>query len=845
MINSLVGKKRGTISNHKLRKSLKPKERVKSQTRRARKILFSARFIKTKSSRRWQGLAIMAVAFFMVNTIFIVSPTQERNTMVNMSRETDTSDNYVDNNASDVDSNPDKGTHSNFENQKLKDGVYDTIQEENITARGSDITYDTHTSHTSSGSTSSWSHTVGSGNNRLLVVGATWEHSKFNPPSCTNVTYNGVQLTELVDEYIASSSRSERVTLWYMVNPPSGNYIIEVTASSNPDRDIIAFATSYFGVYQGPPDDYDHYSATSGTISVTLTALAENSTAVFVCGCSSEGTWTAMDSNSTIIKQYSQDGESGCFGESDNIPSGNRSVGAFHDDINRAIIAAACWRPASVEGTNYEINLEIQWTSVNTSKSNYNLAIYCGSFNTSEDIEVWIRFGDPTPIWLRIASALNENSWNNLTITPFINTTITIRFLGGNEINDPVLSAWDIDAAIIHGWTPDIPTVLTVDKTTITMEPGETAVFNITYTDDSQGTGITGANLTYLWDYGSGQLEEVGDGNYRLTISTYSIDDGTYYIDISASLKDYQSQSFQLSLVIVSSKADFMDQIRDFLPHIFLLILGAFGSIVATQRYSVRKQELHDKEKIRRILVVRESFALYDQTPSEFIVEGDFIDKDLVSGFFSAIRDITKEITGTTLETMKVYPSHPYYFVDTDMFYCVLILSDKPSRRLEEKLVCFAEIVEEKYGNIYSSSNMDFLEIKFDLDKEVMRIFGITPTAVLQDIVTVSLSFHAIKQARVSDNVKTVLMAGNALTDRLGRFPLEDLIRSASEVLGDMRIAHSAVLEALELGFITVLVKKPIPEETQIEKEIKPEQEIVEKVEEEKEEETSKNDKNG
>jgi hypothetical protein len=36
---------------------------------------------------------------------------------------------YVDNNTSDEDGSPDVGTHGNFENEKLKDGIYDTLTE--------------------------------------------------------------------------------------------------------------------------------------------------------------------------------------------------------------------------------------------------------------------------------------------------------------------------------------------------------------------------------------------------------------------------------------------------------------------------------------------------------------------------------------------------------------------------------------------------------------------------------------------------------------------------------------------------------------------------------------------
>jgi len=210
------------------------------------------------------------------------------------------------------------------------------------------------------------------------------------------------------------------------------------------------------------------------------------------------------------------------------------------------------------------------------------------------------------------------------------------------------------------------------------------------------------------------------------------------------------------------------------------------------------------------------------------------VDKELVSGFFTAIKYFAEEVAGTTLETMKVYPGYPYYFVYTGNFYCVLILSDKPSPVLEEKLLDFARVVEEKYGEIvkekyweaYTFGLLCVPEIRLDLneevsqifgitpffDEEVMRAFGLTPMTKLHEIVTIFLTYEEIEKLKVRDDVKKVLMTGRDLTDKFGKFPLEKLIQVAADSLSDIRIAHSAVLEALEAGLITVVGKSVFPE---------------------------------
>ena len=101
-----------------------------------------------------------------------------------------------------------------------------------------------------------------------------------------------------------------------------------------------------------------------------------------------------------------------------------------------------------------------------------------------------------------------------------------------------------------------LPTSLIAEESTLTVEPGEDAVFEAIFNDNLHGEGITGANITYDWYGDSGQFEEVGDGVYRLTIPTNSLDEGTYYINVTASLKNYESQSLQFSLVIVVPRQD-------------------------------------------------------------------------------------------------------------------------------------------------------------------------------------------------------------------------------------------------------------------------------------------------
>lgn len=86
----------------------------------------------------------------------------------------------------------------------------------------------------------SWSHTVGSGNNRILVVIASQINSGI-----TGATVNGVAMTLYASQVGGSPQRS----VFYMVSPPVGSVTIQVNSGSS--TAMAGASTSYFNVYQG------------------------------------------------------------------------------------------------------------------------------------------------------------------------------------------------------------------------------------------------------------------------------------------------------------------------------------------------------------------------------------------------------------------------------------------------------------------------------------------------------------------------------------------------------------------------------------------------------------------
>ncbi|HEY6947340.1 MAG TPA: hypothetical protein VI297_00880, partial [Gemmatimonadales bacterium] len=91
----------------------------------------------------------------------------------------------------------------------------------------------------------SWSHTVGTGSNPLLVVGVSVSTGK----TVTSVTYRGAALTYLGDAN--NSQAGMRAELWYLKAPAPGTGTVSVSVSGK--TEVVGGAVSFFGTDQFAP----------------------------------------------------------------------------------------------------------------------------------------------------------------------------------------------------------------------------------------------------------------------------------------------------------------------------------------------------------------------------------------------------------------------------------------------------------------------------------------------------------------------------------------------------------------------------------------------------------------
>lgn len=100
-------------------------------------------------------------------------------------------------------------------------------------------------------------------------------------------------------------------------------------------------------------------------------------------------------------------------------------------------------------GSNYEADLEVQWTNVDFEEDNEELCIYGGAMG-SESLQVDVWNGSS---WQNAIASLNSG-WNNVTVSAYlVSSTFTIRFKGSIETADATQDIWAIDATLLHVWT--------------------------------------------------------------------------------------------------------------------------------------------------------------------------------------------------------------------------------------------------------------------------------------------------------------------------------------------------------------------------------------------------------
>jgi hypothetical protein len=215
------------------------------------------------------------------------------------------------------------------------------------------ITYDSSADGGNNGGSTtslSYSCTVGSGPNRLLLVNLVGDNVADD---ISSVTYAGTPMT-LIGKIQAPSNNWQY--LYYLLNPSSGSNNIVITAGS--PHYLISQAASWYNVKQGSqPDAFttNTAAATSTSLTTSLTTVATGSLVVQgvwsgtgCASCSPPGAHLAAGTGATpIITDAAFDGL-GIFVSSGSpvVPPGNVSMTTISDGWESNSVIMASFAPA-------------------------------------------------------------------------------------------------------------------------------------------------------------------------------------------------------------------------------------------------------------------------------------------------------------------------------------------------------------------------------------------------------------------------------------------------------------------------------------------------------------------
>jgi len=136
---------------------------------------------------------------------------------------------------------------------------------------------------------------------------------------------------------------------------------------------------------------------------------------------------------------------------------------------------------SSTSPASYELDLEVQWTNANFTRSNEELCIKTDAFNGSESLQVSV-WNTTDSSWHTIMN-LAANQWNNISVTAYLTeSTFTIQFFRSESTSQ---HSWNVDCALLRTW--DLHDIAVVDLTCVEktiIGAGYSTKLNVTVTNE-------------------------------------------------------------------------------------------------------------------------------------------------------------------------------------------------------------------------------------------------------------------------------------------------------------------------------------------------------------------------
>ncbi|MCW3999252.1 MAG: hypothetical protein NWE93_03340 [Candidatus Bathyarchaeota archaeon] len=235
--------------------------------------------------------------------------------------------------------------------------------------------------------------------------------------------------------------------------------------------------------------------------------------------------------------------------------------------------------------SDYQLNLEVQWSNVDYTQSNQVLAIYLGSSTGSDTLAVDIWVGG----WHNVFSSLSAG-WNNASVSSYLSSSsFTVRFRD-SQTNNLVRSTWNIDVALLHSWSGS-------DQYTAQVEFSGSSTANswLTFAGNIKSyLDVGSASVTIqFFNYTSGAYMTSGVGYVTYTSSAAPSTSQLQTLSVASDVEDYVDGSGHWKVKVTATK-DTATQFNVYFDwiQIDLSYQASAGSIPygGVQTYTIRSQ---------------------------------------------------------------------------------------------------------------------------------------------------------------------------------------------------------------------------------------------------------------
>lgn len=377
----------------------------------------------------------------------------------------------------------------------------------------------------------SWSHALGAGSDRVVIIGVAAENSTATNANIASVTFNGVDATAVPNSKISGGGTGIIQTqLFYLLNsslPAPGTYTVHVTFQGA-IQGATAGAVSLLGVNQAAPQGVATKIDTSGadSISTSISTPTSGAWVVDVVGSGNGGSFTA-GSGQVERWDIAASGMTGATSTKIVATAGATTLSWTHSGANRLAHSLASLAP-SVGGTS-NCTLSVRVSGPGTvSQSPSAGTLPCG---TSVTLTATPSSGATFSNW----SGGTSSTANPLTVTLNSDLSITANFMqgtagpftlttnvsgAGTVTRDPnaaiypngtivTLTATAAPGFTFAGWSGDV--MGNADPTTITMNANKTVTANFIQNG--------GTPDFHLFGFAAG-VTTGGKGGQTVTVST-------------------------------------------------------------------------------------------------------------------------------------------------------------------------------------------------------------------------------------------------------------------------------------------------------------------------------------